>query len=94
LCVFSVFAFFTFSPLSISTFLSTLSNLESTMRLIKQNDDDLAAEEAMRGGAIGALKYCAVATFLGAVLQATSPRFRAIRPPQKVLGERGTSRLA
>lgn len=55
------------------------------MRLIKQNDDDLAAEEAMRGGAIGALKYCTVATFLGGVLQATSPRFRAIRPPQKVL---------
>ncbi|KAG0347095.1 hypothetical protein BG004_000098 [Podila humilis] len=53
------------------------------MRLIKQNDDDLAAEEAMRGGAIGALKYCTVATFIGGVLQATSPRFRAIRPPQK-----------
>ncbi|KAG0033592.1 hypothetical protein BGZ81_008031 [Podila clonocystis] len=53
------------------------------MRLIKQNDDDLAAEAAMRGGAIGALKYCTVATFIGGVLQATSPRFRAIRPPQK-----------
>ncbi|KAG0233569.1 hypothetical protein BGW41_001436 [Actinomortierella wolfii] len=53
------------------------------MRLIKQNDDDLAAAEAMRGGAIGALKYCTVALFIGGVLQATSPRFRAIRAPQK-----------
>ncbi|KAF9425811.1 hypothetical protein BGZ94_007209 [Podila epigama] len=53
------------------------------MRLIKQNDDDLAATEAMRGGAIGALKYCTVAAFLGGVLQATSPRFRAIKAPQK-----------
>ncbi|KAG0209133.1 hypothetical protein BGX28_010512 [Mortierella sp. GBA30] len=53
------------------------------MRLIKKNDDDRAAEEAMRGGAIGALKYCTVALFTGAVLQATWPRFRAIRPPQK-----------
>ena len=56
----------------------------STMRLIKQNDDDLAAEEAMRGGFIGAIKYSTVALFAGAVLHATSPRFRAIRPPQKV----------
>ncbi|KAF9974714.1 hypothetical protein BGZ73_001833 [Actinomortierella ambigua] len=53
------------------------------MRLIKQNDDDAAAAEAMRGGAIGALKYCTVALFVGGVLQAASPRFRAIRPPQK-----------
>ncbi|KAF9581316.1 hypothetical protein BGW38_001712 [Lunasporangiospora selenospora] len=53
------------------------------MRIIKQNDDDLAAEEAMRGGFIGAAKYCTVALFIGTVLQATSPRFRAIRPPQK-----------
>ncbi|KAF9363950.1 hypothetical protein BGX34_002930 [Mortierella sp. NVP85] len=53
------------------------------MRLIKQNDDDLAAEEAMRGGFIGAIKYSTVALFAGAVLHATSPRFRAIRPPQK-----------
>ena len=55
-----------------------------TMRLIKQNDDDLAAEEAMRGGAIGALKYCTVALFTGGVLNATWPKFRAVRPPQKV----------
>lgn len=54
------------------------------MRLIKQNDDDLAAEEAMRGGAIGALKYCTVALFTGGVLNATWPKFRAVRPPQKV----------
>ncbi|KAF9914839.1 hypothetical protein BX616_007455 [Lobosporangium transversale] len=53
------------------------------MRLIKQNDDDLAAEAAMRGGFIGAFKYSTVALFAGAVLHATSPRFRAIRPPQK-----------
>ncbi|KAF9167188.1 hypothetical protein DFQ27_008374 [Actinomortierella ambigua] len=53
------------------------------MRLIKQNDDDMAATEAMRGGAIGAVKYCTVALFVGGVLTATSPRFRAIRPPQK-----------
>ncbi|KAG0055918.1 hypothetical protein BGZ83_007041 [Gryganskiella cystojenkinii] len=53
------------------------------MRLIKQNDDDAAAEAAMRGGAIGALKYGTVALFLGGVLHATVPRFRAIRPPQK-----------
>ncbi|KAF9200133.1 hypothetical protein BGZ49_009659 [Haplosporangium sp. Z 27] len=53
------------------------------MRLIKQNMDDQAAAEAMRGGAIGALKYCSVALFAGGVLQATSPRFAAIRPPQK-----------
>lgn len=54
------------------------------MRLIKQRDDDAAATEAMRGGAIGALKYVTVATFVGGVLQATSPRFAAIKPPQKV----------
>ncbi|KAF9917719.1 hypothetical protein BX616_000130 [Lobosporangium transversale] len=53
------------------------------MRLIKQNMDDAAATEAMRGGAIGALKYCTVALFVGGVLQATWPRFAAIRPPQK-----------
>ncbi|KAG0299991.1 hypothetical protein BGZ98_009596 [Dissophora globulifera] len=53
------------------------------MRLIKQNDDDLAAAEAMRGGYIGIVKYCTVALFAGAVLHATSPRFRAIKPPQK-----------
>ncbi|GJJ70501.1 hypothetical protein EMPS_02850 [Entomortierella parvispora] len=53
------------------------------MRLIKQNDDDAAAEAAMRGGAIGALKYGTVALFVGGVLHATVPRFRAIRPPQK-----------
>jgi len=54
------------------------------MRLIKQNDDDAAAEAAMRGGAIGALKYGTVALFVGGVLTAAVPRFRAIRPPQKV----------
>ncbi|KAF9428183.1 hypothetical protein BGZ94_003155 [Podila epigama] len=54
------------------------------MRLIKQRDDDAAATEAMYGGAIGALKYCTVATFAGAVLTAVSPRFAAIRPPQKM----------
>ena len=54
------------------------------MRLIKQNDDDAAAEAAMRGGAIGALKYCTVALFAGGVLNATWPKFRAIKPPQKV----------
>ncbi|KAF9140240.1 hypothetical protein BGX30_006810 [Mortierella sp. GBA39] len=54
------------------------------MRLIKKNDDDLAAEEAMRGGAIGALKYCTVALFTGGVLNATWPKFRAVRPPQKM----------
>ncbi|KAF9908584.1 kinase subunit of RNA polymerase II carboxy-terminal domain kinase I [Linnemannia zychae] len=54
------------------------------MRLIKQNDDDLAAEAAMRGGAIGALKYCTVALFTGGVLNATWPKFRAVRPPQKM----------
>ncbi|KAF9955701.1 hypothetical protein BGZ72_003495 [Mortierella alpina] len=53
------------------------------MRLIKQNDDDAAAEAAMRGGAIGALKYCTVALFAGGVLNATWPKFRAIKPPQK-----------
>ncbi|KAF9104192.1 hypothetical protein BGX27_010200 [Mortierella sp. AM989] len=53
------------------------------MRLLKQNDDDTAAEEAMRGGFIGAAKYCTVALFVGGILQATSPRFKAIRPPQK-----------
>ncbi|KAK3828997.1 MAG: hypothetical protein J3Q66DRAFT_324098 [Benniella sp.] len=53
------------------------------MRLIKQNMDDIAAAEAMRGGAIGALKYCTVALFVGGVLQATWPRFAAVRPPQK-----------
>ncbi|KAI1315905.1 hypothetical protein EDD11_000219 [Mortierella claussenii] len=53
------------------------------MRLIKQNMDDAAATEAMRGGAIGALKYCTVALFVGGVLQATWPKFRAVRPPQK-----------
>ncbi|KAF9352511.1 hypothetical protein BGX34_012115 [Mortierella sp. NVP85] len=45
--------------------------------------DDIAAAEAMRGGAIGALKYCTVALFVGGVLQATWPRFAAVRPPQK-----------
>ncbi|KAF8939057.1 hypothetical protein BGZ58_010812 [Dissophora ornata] len=45
--------------------------------------DDLAAAEAMRGGAIGALKYCTVALFAGGVLQATWPKFAAVRPPQK-----------
>ncbi|KAG0070683.1 hypothetical protein BGZ93_008796 [Podila epicladia] len=54
------------------------------MRLIKQRDDDAAATEAMRGGAIGAVKYCTVATFVGGVLHATSPRFAAIKPPQKM----------
>lgn len=54
------------------------------MRLIKENDDDLAAEEAMRGGFIGAAKYSTVALFLGGILHAASPRFRAIKPPQKV----------
>ncbi|KAF9999472.1 hypothetical protein BGZ65_005188 [Modicella reniformis] len=53
------------------------------MRLIKQNDDDLAAGEAMRGGFIGAVKYSTVALFIGGVLQASSPRFRAIKTPQK-----------
>ncbi|KAF9282102.1 hypothetical protein BGZ68_006204 [Mortierella alpina] len=53
------------------------------MRLIKKNMDDAAATEAMRGGAIGALKYCTVAAFVGGVLTAVSPRFAAIRPPQK-----------
>ncbi|KAG0370758.1 hypothetical protein BC939DRAFT_480317 [Gamsiella multidivaricata] len=53
------------------------------MRLIKKNDDDLAAGEAMRGGLIGAVKYSAVALFLGGVLHATWPKFRAVRPPQK-----------
>ncbi|KAI1315445.1 hypothetical protein EDD11_000778 [Mortierella claussenii] len=53
------------------------------MRLIKQHDDDKAAEEAMRGGAIGALKYSAVALFVGGVLNSTWPKFRAVRPPQK-----------
>lgn len=37
----------------------------------------------MRGGFIGAVKYSTVALFVGAALHATSPRFRAIRPPQK-----------
>ncbi|KAF9182932.1 hypothetical protein BGZ51_004345 [Haplosporangium sp. Z 767] len=53
------------------------------MRLIQKNMDDAAASEAMRGGAIGALKYCTVALFVGGVLTAVSPRFAAIRPPQK-----------
>ncbi|KAF9359786.1 hypothetical protein BGX26_011445 [Mortierella sp. AD094] len=53
------------------------------MRIIKQNENDMAAEVAMRGGFIGAAKYCTVALFLGGVLQATSPRFRAIKPPQR-----------
>ncbi|KAG0206859.1 hypothetical protein BGX28_001794 [Mortierella sp. GBA30] len=53
------------------------------MRLIKQNMDDAAATEAMRGGAIGAVKYCSVALFVGGVLTAVSPRFAAIRAPQK-----------
>lgn len=57
------------------------------MRLIKENMDDIAASEAMRGGAIGALKYCTVALFAGGVLQATWPRFAAVRPPQKVKGQ-------
>ncbi|KAF9925056.1 hypothetical protein FBU30_005105 [Linnemannia zychae] len=54
------------------------------MRLIKERMDDAAAAEAMRGGAIGALKYCTVALFAGGVLTAVSPRFAAIRPPQKM----------
>ena len=54
------------------------------MRLIKERMDDAAATEAMRGGAIGALKYCTVALFAGGVLTAVSPRFAAIKPPQKV----------
>ncbi|GJJ70412.1 hypothetical protein EMPS_02761 [Entomortierella parvispora] len=53
------------------------------MRLIKQNMDSLAASEAMRGGALGALKYCTIGLFAGGVLTAISPRFAAIRPPQK-----------
>ncbi|KAG0003758.1 hypothetical protein BGZ80_011583 [Entomortierella chlamydospora] len=53
------------------------------MRLISQNTDEIAAAEAMRGGAIGALKYTTVALFVGGVLQATSPRFAAIATPQK-----------
>ncbi|KAG0048546.1 hypothetical protein BGZ83_006509 [Gryganskiella cystojenkinii] len=53
------------------------------MRLIKQDMDSAAATEAMRGGALGALKYCTVGLFVGGLLQATSPRFAAIRPPQK-----------
>ncbi|KAF9171224.1 hypothetical protein BGX21_011300 [Mortierella sp. AD011] len=53
------------------------------MRIIKQNEHDIAAEVAMNGGFIGAAKYCTVALFVGGVLQATSPRFRAIKPPQK-----------
>ncbi|KAG0075380.1 hypothetical protein BGZ90_009961 [Linnemannia elongata] len=40
------------------------------MRLIKERMDDAAATEAMRGGAIGALKYCTVALFAGGVLTA------------------------
>lgn len=54
------------------------------MRLIKQNMDKVAASEAMRGGALGALKYCTVGLFVGGILQAASPKFAAIRPPQKV----------
>ncbi|KAF9120620.1 hypothetical protein BGW39_011236 [Mortierella sp. 14UC] len=54
------------------------------MRLIKERMDDAAATEAMRGGAIGALKYCTVALFAGGVLTAVSPRFAAIKPPQKM----------
>lgn len=54
------------------------------MRLIKERMDDAAATEAMRGGAIGALKYCTVALFAGGVLTAVSPKFAAIKPPQKV----------
>lgn len=76
-----VHSFFTLS------FLTVPNNKQDpplTMRLIKQNDDDLAAEAAMRGGAIGALKYCTVALFTGGVLNATWPKFRAVRPPQKV----------
>ncbi|KAF9580438.1 hypothetical protein BGW38_002918 [Lunasporangiospora selenospora] len=53
------------------------------MRLIQQRADEAAATEAMRGGAIGAFKYCTVAVFVGGVLHAFSPRWRAIRPPQK-----------
>ncbi|KAF9431416.1 hypothetical protein BGZ76_000335 [Entomortierella beljakovae] len=53
------------------------------MRLIKQNDDDLAAEAAMQGGFIGAAKYATVAVFVGGLLHVASPRFRAIRTPQK-----------
>jgi hypothetical protein len=55
------------------------------MRLIEKRMDDAAATEAMRGGAIGAIKYCTVALFAGGVLTAVSPRFAAIKPPQKVL---------
>ncbi|KAG9069066.1 hypothetical protein KI688_009957 [Linnemannia hyalina] len=54
------------------------------MRLISERMDDAAATEAMRGGAIGAVKYCTVALFAGGVLTAVSPRFAAIRPPQKM----------
>ncbi|KAG0266467.1 hypothetical protein BG011_002257 [Mortierella polycephala] len=53
------------------------------MRLIQKNMDDAAATEAMRGGAIGAVKYCTVALFAGGVLTAVSPRFAAIKAPQK-----------
>ncbi|KAF9205870.1 hypothetical protein BGZ49_003387 [Haplosporangium sp. Z 27] len=53
------------------------------MRLIKQHDDDKAAEEAMKGGFIGAAKYGAVALFVGGVLNATVPKFKAIKAPQK-----------
>ncbi|KAF9156199.1 hypothetical protein BG015_006784 [Linnemannia schmuckeri] len=54
------------------------------MRLITERMDDAAATEAMRGGAIGALKYCTVALFAGGVLTAVSPKFAAIKPPQKM----------
>ncbi|KAF9083383.1 hypothetical protein BGX29_002919 [Mortierella sp. GBA35] len=54
------------------------------MRLIQQRADDAAATEAMRGGAIGAIKYCTVALFAGGVLTAVSPKFAAIKPPQKM----------
>ncbi|KAF9425553.1 hypothetical protein BGZ76_003182 [Entomortierella beljakovae] len=53
------------------------------MRIIQQNMDEAAATEAMKGGAIGVVKYCSVAVFVGGILHATSPRFRAIKPPQK-----------
>lgn len=64
------------------------------MRLIKERMDDAAATEAMRGGAIGALKYCTVALFAGGVLTAVSPKFAAIKPPQKVPLSFPSSQLA
>ncbi|KAG0278870.1 hypothetical protein BGZ95_002919 [Linnemannia exigua] len=54
------------------------------MRIITETMGDAAATEAMRGGVIGAVKYCTVALFAGGVLTAVSPRFAAIKPPQKM----------